>query len=170
MGALRTQRDIWVLPLFGERKPIPVVRTKFEEDGAAFSPDGKLISYQSNDLVSWQVYVASFPAADQRVRISTTSGLGATWSRDGRTLFYLTSENKVAAVDVTVSAGQLRPSTPRELFSAERSVEDHERRLNVDPRGPRFLLTTRMPIADTPSIRVVTGWAGSPGASVTQPR
>jgi dipeptidyl aminopeptidase/acylaminoacyl peptidase len=169
VGGLQRERDIWVLPLTGERKPIPVVRTQFDEEGAAFSPDGKWISYHSNDLGSWQVYVASFPAADQRVRISTTSGLGATWSRDGRTLFYFTSDNKVVAVDVTVSAGQLRPSAPRELFSAERAVENAERRLNVDHRGPRFLLTTRVTVADSPSIRVVTGWTGVE-APVTQPR
>ncbi len=57
VNTLRFGRDIWALPLSGERKPYPVVQTRFEEEEAVFSPDGKWISYHSNDLGDLQVYV-----------------------------------------------------------------------------------------------------------------
>ena len=42
-------RDIWALPVEGSRKPFAVVQTGFGERGARFSPDGRWISYESNE-------------------------------------------------------------------------------------------------------------------------
>jgi hypothetical protein len=36
---LKTGSDIWVLPLFGYRKPFPVVQTEFDKTSSAVSPD-----------------------------------------------------------------------------------------------------------------------------------
>lgn len=168
-GGLWFGRDIWALPLTGERKPFAVVRTRYEEEEAAFSPDGKWISYHSNDLGGWQVYVESFPVAGQRVRISTTSGFGASWSQDGRSIFYRTSDDEIMAVEVAVSPGQLRPSAPRELFASER-LADGSRRLDIDHRGSRFLLTTRLRAADVPRLTVVTSWPANAAVSWTRVR
>ena len=33
--------DIWAMPMTGDRKPFVVVRTKFDERDARFSPDGR---------------------------------------------------------------------------------------------------------------------------------
>ncbi len=35
--------DLWLVPLFGDRKPAPFVQTEFSERQARFSPDGKWI-------------------------------------------------------------------------------------------------------------------------------
>jgi Tol biopolymer transport system component len=35
------QSDVWVLPLFGDRKPFPLTQTAFLETAAVFSPDGR---------------------------------------------------------------------------------------------------------------------------------
>ena len=40
--------DVWVLPLLGDRKPLPVVQTPFTETGAVFSPDVRWIAYTTN--------------------------------------------------------------------------------------------------------------------------
>jgi Tol biopolymer transport system component len=36
-----TGNDLWVLPLFGDRKPLPFLQTTFSESQGAFSPDGR---------------------------------------------------------------------------------------------------------------------------------
>ena len=41
--------DLWVLPLFGDRKPFPFANAKFSEDSGNFSPDGRWIAYRSNE-------------------------------------------------------------------------------------------------------------------------
>jgi serine/threonine protein kinase/Tol biopolymer transport system component len=40
----KNQSDLWVLPLFGERKPIPYLQSEFNEVQARFSPDGRWIA------------------------------------------------------------------------------------------------------------------------------
>ena len=48
LGA-ETNFDIWILPLTGDRKPYPFLKTSFNESNAVFSPDGKWLAYNSNN-------------------------------------------------------------------------------------------------------------------------
>ena len=57
----KNQNDVWVLPLFGERKPFAVLQSEFNEWQAQFSPDGKWITYVSDQSGMPQVYVQAFP-------------------------------------------------------------------------------------------------------------
>src|SRR5262249_34966852 len=41
--------DIWILPVEGDRRPWPFVRTPFNEDSPAFSPDGHSMAYRSDE-------------------------------------------------------------------------------------------------------------------------
>ena len=45
----QTSYDLWVLPISGDKKPFPFLKTPFEEREGQFSPDGKWIAYQSNE-------------------------------------------------------------------------------------------------------------------------
>jgi Tol biopolymer transport system component len=50
-----TMVDIWVLPLFGDRKPFPYLQTKFNERSARLSPSGVWLAYQSNESGRYEV-------------------------------------------------------------------------------------------------------------------
>jgi Tol biopolymer transport system component len=52
-----TGRDIWVLPLTGERKASPFLETKFNEQDGRFSPDGGWVAYVSDESGRAEVYV-----------------------------------------------------------------------------------------------------------------
>ena len=66
------RRDLWVLPLDGDRKPIAIAQTGFEELEGRFSPDGRWVAYQSNDTGRNEIYVQPFPfVAGGKVRVST---------------------------------------------------------------------------------------------------
>src|SRR5262249_23763280 len=41
--------DVWALPMFGNRQPIPFAQTKFAERRACFSPNGRWLAYSSNE-------------------------------------------------------------------------------------------------------------------------
>ena len=56
-----TGLDLWVLPLSGDRKPVPFLTTKFNEAAGQFSPDGRWVAYQSDESGKNEVYVAPFP-------------------------------------------------------------------------------------------------------------
>lgn len=81
-------RDLWALPLFGDRKPFLVAQTPFEETEGRFSPDGRWIAYQSNESGRTEIYVKPFPGSGGRSQVSTDGGTNAQWGRDGRELFY----------------------------------------------------------------------------------
>ncbi|MGI8617495.1 MAG: hypothetical protein ACR2L6_00190, partial [Gemmatimonadaceae bacterium] len=138
-GFLSRQADLWALPLSGDGKPFPVIQSEFPELGGAFSPDGRWLAYTSEDVGSRQVYVQPFPATGQRVRLSTTTGSHAMWSAEGSTVFYLTDEGAVMAIDVSGSSGALRAGVPRELF-VEEGLRRDGRGASFDRVKHRFLL------------------------------
>jgi len=52
--------DLWVLPLQGDRKPAPFLRTEFNESYGQFSPTGHWIAYTSDESCSDEIYVREF--------------------------------------------------------------------------------------------------------------
>ncbi len=58
----KTKQDLWILPLFGDRKPFPFLKTEFNEVAGSFSPDGKWISYMSDESGKFEIYAAPFVA------------------------------------------------------------------------------------------------------------
>jgi Tol biopolymer transport system component len=93
--------DLWVLPLFGERKPFAFLKTEFNETHGHISPNGRWMAYTSDESGAPEVYVRSF---DERSRgkwkISTNGGAQPQWRRDGKELFYLAADGHMMAVSI----------------------------------------------------------------------
>ena len=45
----KTKGDLWLLPLFGDRKPVRLLGTPFNEWEGSFSPDGRWLAYNSDE-------------------------------------------------------------------------------------------------------------------------
>ena len=67
----QTGADLFVLPLSGDRKPVPFLKTQFNELAGQFSPDGQWVAYVSNESGRNEVYVAPFPGPGGKWQIST---------------------------------------------------------------------------------------------------
>jgi Tol biopolymer transport system component len=63
MGNPGTGMDLFVLPLSGDRKPFPFLKTPFNEGQGKFSPDGRWVAYRSDESGRYEMYVAPFPGA-----------------------------------------------------------------------------------------------------------
>src|SRR4030095_7068062 len=100
-----------VIPLFGDRKPITFLQTKFNETNGVFSPDGKWIAYESDDSGSYQVWVQSFPAGS-KWQVSSEGGIQPRFRRDGKELFYLGTKGKLMAVEVKCNTSGLDSVCP----------------------------------------------------------
>jgi hypothetical protein len=148
--------DIWAVALDGDRTPIAVVRTAFEERDAQFSPDGAWIAYQSNESGRPEVYIQPFGAGGDRQRISETGGVQARWRADGHELFYLTLQVQLMAVPIAPGnrGRSLRPGAPGPLFEASvgatQGIALHS--YLVAPDGQRFLLDA---VVDQPAAPIV---------------
>ena len=69
------------------------------------SPDGKWLAYQSEVSGNQEVYVRPFPDSGPRVQVSSAGGVEPRWSRDGRTLYFVSPDRKVMAVEVVAGGG-----------------------------------------------------------------
>jgi eukaryotic-like serine/threonine-protein kinase len=159
----KTKKDLWVLPLFGDRKPVRLLGTPFNERNASLSPDGRWIAYDSDETGQNQVYVQSFPTSFGKWQVSTgnRSGQLARWRFDGKEMFY-DAAGPMMAVDLTgtVAGREFKAGTPRELFfGLTGGLLPHN--YDVSRAGDRFLLDTIRNISGSPAaapIVVVLNW------------
>ncbi|HEX4614423.1 MAG TPA: hypothetical protein VH230_00775, partial [Stellaceae bacterium] len=83
---------------------------------ARFSPDGHWVAFMSNESGDDEVYVAAFPTALRKVRISTAGGNFPVWSPEGREIYYVQPGNKLIAVGLKTADDSIQPASPHELF------------------------------------------------------
>ena len=120
----KTKWDLWVLPLFGDRKPKPFLQTEFDESQGQFSPDGRWVAYSSDESGRPEVYVQPFPGPGPKIQISTAGGMQPKWRRDGKELFYrVDGTGKLMAVEVKAD-GQFQAGVPQ-VLSVETTVATH---------------------------------------------
>src|SRR5262249_12626615 len=80
--------DLWVLPTEGDTIPKPCVRSAANDQNGILSPDGRWLSYQSNESGAYDVYVQSFPVAGLKYRVTPGGGNNLGWSPDGKRLYF----------------------------------------------------------------------------------
>ena len=116
----KTQFDIWVLPLYGDRKPAPLLATPFSETQAQLSPDGRWLAYASDESGTSEVYVQPFPSSGGKWQISSGGGRQPRWRHDGKELFFLTAGGgELMGTDIQVLPRQRRGSQVESRCSAE---------------------------------------------------
>ena len=93
---------IEALPLSGDAKPVVLFEAPKPSPIPATSPDGKWMSYASDESGRFEIYIRPFPGGAGRVQISSNGGNDAQWSHDGRRLFYRGGGAfRVATLDVS---------------------------------------------------------------------
>jgi Tol biopolymer transport system component len=158
----QTSLDLWVLSLEGERSHWPWLKTPFIEPLGKFSPDGKWIAYQSNESGNMEIYLQAFapgaPASGGRWQLSTNGGAIPQWRRDGRELYYISADNKLMAVEVTLGA-EVKYRTPKDLFAlSDRRVETVVGGYARTRDGQQFLFATSADEASLTPFTVVLNW------------
>jgi eukaryotic-like serine/threonine-protein kinase len=144
-------RQLWSLPLEGERKPSLVL-----ERGTAgkLSPDGRWLAYVSAESGTLQVYVVPFGGGQGKWQVSANGGTQPSWSKDGKELFYMDLTFNLVAVPVTNAGGALQFGAVQTLvktWSAPTVFYD------VSPDSKKFLLD-RVAQQVSQSVTVVTNF------------
>ena len=152
-----TNWDIWALPMFGDRKPFPVISTKFIDATPAFSPDGKWLAYQNNESGRMEVYVQPFPTGGGRWQVSTAGGSRPAWRKDGKELFFQSTDQEMMAVDVRENGDSLQLGTPHVLFKAA-TVSGPAGPYTVSPDGQKFVMNLLMNEGGIEPLTLVTNW------------
>ena len=156
----KTAADIYSIRMDGtDHTPEIVLQTPFNETRAHFSPDGRWIAYQSDESGRNEVYVASFKGAAGKWQISTNGGGDPCWSRDGKELFYLATDQKLMTVPVSMGES-FSPGTPQALFRIQTEVSRRRNVFDVSPDGTKFLFLVPVGETNTPITAVINWRAG----------
>jgi dipeptidyl aminopeptidase/acylaminoacyl peptidase len=163
---LKTQMDLWILPLAGDRQPREYLTSDFSEVQGRLSPDGRWLAYISNESGRYEVYVQPFPAAPgKRTQVSKGGGTHPRWRNDGKELFYLAADGQLMAVAVKAES-RFEAGAATELFelrgfgttSAPASARYP---YDVTADGQRFIILKQVEDASTQNITVVLNWTAA---------
>ena len=152
-----TQSDLIVLSLSGDRKPVPFLKTQFNERGGQFSPDGRWVAYYSDESGRFEVYVAPFPGPGGKWQISRAGGAYPRWRRDGTEIVFLAPDNKLMAAAVSGRGSGFEIGAVKPLFETH-ALNGFRNPYGVSADGQRFLINT-IPEQDASApITIVLNW------------
>jgi serine/threonine-protein kinase len=158
-----TGTDLMLLRLDSGRQLRPLLATTASELNGEVSPDGRWLAYESDQAGQFEIYVRPFPDTDAGGpwQVSTGGGRQALWARNGRELFYRTSNGAVVGVSVTAGAAVFRAGAPTVLIDGPylAGTGAHVgRTYDVAPDGARFLMIKEGGSTGLPVINVVLNW------------
>ena len=144
--AEETGNDIWAVRLDGTSEPRELRAESGIDVPGSVSPDGRWLSYYSDESGRFEVYVTPFPDASRRWQASTDSGVYPFWCADGRELVYQRFDGRLMSVEVELAVDSLRFGQTTEWFDISQP----------DALGPAFA-----PSADCQRVLVIPKGDGS---------
>jgi Tol biopolymer transport system component len=154
--------DLWILPLTGERTPVPFLTSPFHERFAQHSPDGRWVVYDSDDTGRSEVYIRPVQGSGEKWPVSTGGGTQPKWRGDGKEIYYINlSMTAVMRVPVGAANGKLEIGTPQ--VAAEAPMVVNRTGFDVSRDGQRLLVNVRKPTADLAPMTLVVNWLAGRG-------
>jgi serine/threonine-protein kinase len=151
-----TSFDLYLVPLGGDAKPTPIVKTPAYEGGGRLSPDGRWMAYVSDETGQMEVYLRPFPGPDRKWQVSALGGTQPVWNPSGKEIFYR-NVNKMMVVAVSTSPN-VTLSEPRLLFEqrytfgAGITIPNYD----ISPDGQRFVMVKEESNANR--LNIVLNW------------
>src|SRR5262249_18685296 len=155
----KTGSDVWVLPLFGDKKPYPYVNTEFAETYPRLSPDGQWLAYVSNESKRDEVYVGTFPMPGGKWQVSVNGGGFPAWSRNGKELYFIGAGGKMMAVEIK-GGPKFDRGIPTPLFDTLGLATGEYAAFDVSKDG-RFLMNVSANQSTTVPMTVVINWTAA---------
>jgi Tol biopolymer transport system component len=143
--------------------PVEVLsKDQFASDEHHVSPDGRWITYISQESGHFEVYVEPFRRRGEKVRVSPNGGGQPRWRGDGKEIFYLSPDGRLMAASVREGATGLEVGIPTVLIPADRlkaivqgmDYDDYA----VTSNGQRFLVKVNASKDSRQRIHVLLNW------------
>jgi Tol biopolymer transport system component len=134
VGDLVGSAQLWELPLTGDHpEPKPVVTSGSVAEEARYSPDGHWIAYASNESGRSEVYVIPSNGSGGKWPISSGGGEQPVWRRDGKEIFYLTDDNKLMSVPISLKSDSVEVGVGQPLFPLANTIAGNVNSLRRHP-------------------------------------
>ncbi len=158
-----TNWDILTLTIEGNEKsgwkpgePKRFVNTPFAEGYPVFSPDGRWLAYQSNESGNEEVYVRPFPGPGGKWQISSGGGFFPKWSRNGKELFYRTTDQKIMVATYTATRDSFHADKPQLWSPVQFTNRGIGRNFDLHPDGKRFAVLKAPGSGEVPKVNKVS--------------
>jgi hypothetical protein len=143
--------------LDGSQKSIPVGSRNGGSRQGQISPDGKFISFTSNESGRDEIYVQPMPPATGYQKVSINGGQSPRWKSDGKELFFVSLDAEMMTVDITLDP-VFHAAVPHRLFRLKSADPTDLTDYDVRPDGQHFLIFMRQRGTQDAPITVVLNW------------
>jgi len=150
------------LPLDGDRRPKPLMRTPVNAVNAALSPDGHWLAYQSTESGQDDVHVRPFPELESgHWQISSDGGSRPAWAPSGHEVFFLDSRYRLMTASLQQKPFGITKPSAAFLFGFPPRA-GASRFFDVSPDGQQFLairsVAQKDEAAQPNQLRIVLNW------------
>ena len=128
-------------------------------DEARFSPDGKWLAFGLNGPETGEVILMPLPPTGERWQVSVSGGAQPRWGRDGKSLYFLSTDGRLMVVDIQATPGAVpKISPPRPLFQTGLAVSLNLDQYAVGREGKRFLIRRPEDTIARDEIQIIVNW------------
>ncbi len=127
------------------------------------------MAYVADESGRVNVYVTPFPEGKGKWQVSTDGGSMPRWRRDGKELFYLSSDGQIMAAEVNGTGPEFQVGTVRSLFNVllktgpsryDLTATSEQIGFDVSPDGQWFAVNSPVEASASP-ITLVTNWTAA---------
>jgi len=156
-------QHVWILPLFGDRKPFALFpNATYDHADGRVSPDGKWICYYSAESGRSEVYVTSFPSGVGRWQVSTASMIPPPiWRNDGKELFFVALDGNIMSATIHENPNSITVEKVQPLLRSPFVAGVLHTIYDVDPKGGQRLIGAAAPDTTNLPLNIVTNWSAT---------
>lgn len=154
--------NILRVDLYGKDSiPKVICGSPYLERTPCISPDGKYMAYISAESGRPEIYLLDLTGSGGKWQISTNTGLYPQWRKDGRELYYITTDWNFMAVSINTATDELQVGIPQKLFTRQPSRAGiNQNRYAVSADGQRILINSVAATSQSSRFNVVLNWPG----------
>ena len=130
--------DLLILDLERGGEPEVFRNTRFDEEHAVFSPDGRWIAYTSNESGRAEIYITAASGQGRPRQLSTDGGIWPKWKEESGEVVYQDASGRFVAVPVRTDELKIEIGTPEVLFDGFAGTRLYQI-FDVAPDGSRIL-------------------------------
>ncbi len=157
-----TRSDLMYLDMESGGEPVAFRATKFSEEHASFSPDGRWVAYTSDESGRFEVYVTSSSGEGRHWQVSTDGGLWPRWAGGSGELIFQDITGRFVAVPVSTDGTDVEIGAPEMLFEGLPSTRLYQH-FDVTGNGRRILYRALSNVDPPEPPTVVLNWLSTGG-------
>ena len=135
-----------------------MIQSQYDVYAPALSPDGKWLAYESRESGRPEICVIPFLHDTGKWEVSTGGGVLPRWRRDGRELFYISTDNKIMSAEITEQGSSLLIGKVQSLFQINPVPFAGGSNYDVTGDGNKFVVASLAASQVSDPLTLIVNW------------